>query len=554
MTPHRSAALLPSAPSTVVAERFVLEARLGRGRFGHIYQALDKHVFDESGQSARVALQLVRGEIQSDPRLRERFRQGFRRIQSWSHPNIVKLFELGCGDEMLLLTMELLRGSSLRFVLDDASPDTPELEETLALVREVGNALRFAHARGMTHGDIRPENVFVTVDYRVKVLDFVPMPMPTADSFSLAVRPGAARAENTSDVREDVYGLACLTYELLSGEHPYGGSLCEEARDAALVPRRIERLRSEQWTALQRGLALTVQQRTPTVAGFLSGLGITGAERLVVDRRPTGRGVDRAMVLEGYSAARRQASATESVGDGLDAVPAMLVPQPPRAQGKRSRPTSAVLSVLVAALGLGGALFAYHSSWSWHSIVQTLAGDRRQPPIRASVVHGTDSARPDQHNGAMHRTPGETRQAAAPSVKTPPAAPDKAPAVTTSEPQPRPSRAASLTVAAKVVTVSEAAPAAAIVVHRKGNASGNMAFLWWTSDGTALAGADYGNIGRRVETLTDGQRERTIYIPIVHDSVPERDEFFYVHIRPLRDARDPPQPSMRVKVVVIDDD
>lgn len=577
MTPHQATAQ-PSMQGAVVAQRFVLEARLGSGRFGEIYQALDKRVFDEVGESARVALQIVRGEMYADSRLRERFRRGFRRVQRWSHPNVVKLLELGREDDTLLLTMELLQGASLRFVLDDVFPDTLELEETLALIREVGSALRFAHESGMTHGDVRPENVFVTFDHCVKVLDFLPMPVPTAHSPSLAVRNSGGDTENATDVREDVYGLACLAYELLSGEHPYGGSPCAEARRAALVPRRIEELRSVQWTALVRGLALSPEQRTPTIAEFLNDMGVTGSERLIVDGEQTGRGVNGTAAPESQDVT----VATTAVPHDEDvAGPDMRELQnQPQKRAKPGGLTSAVPGILlaVAILGLACAVFTYDPSRSWRTVLRTLSGERRQPDIPASAAKGQDSGGRSRDVGAAGGTTAadNRRPSAAPSVEAPPAprpargpgsaAPVTTPsgpavestrtrrtlAIATTSSNRRPATPASLTAADNVVTVSEAANAAAIVVRRNGGASGELAFQWRTRDSTALGDADYGALGQRIETLGDGERERTVYVPIVDDAMPEPDETFYVDIRPVHDPHNEPWES--VKVVVTDDD
>ena len=205
---------------TVIANRFVLQARIGSGRYGEIYRASDRSSFDAAGSSKHVALLILRESLQKTDRLRRRIEEGFTRLASWSHPNIVRILEFG-RDESTFVAMELLEGESLRTILENVGRQPLELEESLAVIRDVGEALRHAHARDVVHGDIRPETVFVTFEFRVKVLDFIPVqfkrPAALADD-------SAAESSSKRRVHDDVYGLACLAYELLSGAHPYGGS------------------------------------------------------------------------------------------------------------------------------------------------------------------------------------------------------------------------------------------------------------------------------------------------------------------------------------------
>ena len=104
-----------------------------------------------------------------------------------------------------------------------------------------------------------------------------------------------------------------------------------------------------------------------------------------------------------------------------------------------------------------------------------------------------------------------------------------------------------------VVVVSEAAPSAAITIRRRGSLDGSTSFVWWTTDGTAIADEDYINLGARIEKLAAGEQTRTIYVPIVHDSKPEARESFYVNVRPGQGGKRQ-DPAERVEVVIEDDD
>jgi serine/threonine protein kinase len=218
-------------------------------------------------------LQELHPRIAAQPTLLERLEQLPLQPQSWSHPNLVKLLELGRDGAKHFLSMELLEGVSLRFVLDDSAP---EARATKYGVPRGGDALNYAHAKGVVHGDLRPENVFVTTAYTIKLLDLLPSsePRPTAFFVDDADNNGQAHPS------DDVYGLACLAYELLTGRHPYNGNSPLEALRAGLAPRPIPGLPPPRWEALSRGLALYRERRTASVAELLAGLGVTGTETL----------------------------------------------------------------------------------------------------------------------------------------------------------------------------------------------------------------------------------------------------------------------------------
>ena len=152
------------------------------------------------------------------------------------------------------------------------------------MLRGVGDALNYAHAKGIVHGDLRPQNVFVTANYNIKLLDLLPGNEPRPTPFF----PEEMSNDRQPHPSDDVYGLACLAYELLTRRHPYNGNSPLEAATAGLTPQPVPGLPLPQWQALSRGLALRRERRTAGVPELLAGLGVTGTEilRRGKDARP----------------------------------------------------------------------------------------------------------------------------------------------------------------------------------------------------------------------------------------------------------------------------
>ena len=271
---------------SVVASRYTLTARLGHGRLGEVYEAVDRSLSDRQlGLEHHVALHLLRRRMTQETRLLQKLEASYQQPHLWAHPNVVKVRGFGCDSGQYFLVTELLEGVTLRALLDDMQGDLPSAAETFAVLRGVGDALEYAHAKGAVHCDIRLETIFVTEDWAIKVLDLLPASSPRMAPFF--VEDVASDALATPDPRDDVYGLACVAYELLSGSHPFGGRSPREALKAGLAPAPIPRIDARQLDALRRALALRREQRTVSVAEFLAELGVTGHETLHALRETT---------------------------------------------------------------------------------------------------------------------------------------------------------------------------------------------------------------------------------------------------------------------------
>ena len=551
---------------SVVASRYTLTARLGHGRLGEVHEAVDRSLSDlELGLEHRVALHLLHRHVAQQTPLLRKLEASYQQPHLWAHANVVKVRGFGCDRGQFFLVTELLDGVRLRALLDDMKGNLPSAAETFAVLRGVGDALEYAHAKGAVHGDIRLETIFVTEDWAIKVLDLLPASSPrTVPFFAEDAEPDALA---TPDPRDDVYGLACVAYELLSGSHPFGGRSPREALKAELALAPSPRIDARQLDAFRRALTLHREQRTVSVTAFLAELGVTGHETLRALSKTTQSAAPSDVPIIGDYSAEVEASdvGASDVGTGL--------PQWVEYQRAATRATDSswridpadvhrhahlltltesrktgfgIWLALVAALGV--AVYWNHEelrSFVGNSIANAAAvtADFAQNAAPASVTKPPESA------DSAQPPPAVARPVAAPTAPAP-AAPEKPAAVAAAQPV----AAETFAFATNVETVSEARAAAAAVIRRRGGTLGESSIVWWTSDGSAFASDDYADLGTITEKFAAGEEARTIRIPIVGDAKAEGRESFYVNLSEREERGALAQPARRIEIVVVDDD
>ncbi|MBV8517329.1 MAG: protein kinase [Acidobacteria bacterium] len=220
------------APGTRLGP-YTIVALLGAGGMGEVYRAEDARLRRE------VAIKVLPEHLENDKQALDRFRREARAVAALSHPNIVSLFDFGSEENVHYAVTELLEGETLRMRIARGRFSPRAALETML---EIADGVAAAHARGIVHRDLKPENIFITMEGRVKVLDFGLARGATgifapyaADAVLTEIRPtepgivlgtigymAPEQIEGRSPATAtDIFALGCILYEMVAGRLPF---------------------------------------------------------------------------------------------------------------------------------------------------------------------------------------------------------------------------------------------------------------------------------------------------------------------------------------------
>jgi tetratricopeptide (TPR) repeat protein len=228
-------------PGTVLAQRYGIMSFLGKGGMGAVYAARDYQLEDE------VALKVLHPRLAADSAYRQRLRSEVRLARRVSHPNVCRVHDIGQDGDKLFVTMERVRGDSLRQMMRAvaAGAAAVPLARAIDLVVQLCSALAAAHRAGVLHRDVKPDNI-VSEEHRAVLTDFGVAGLTTDPTLGRLIAgtpayiaPEVLRGE-PFDARSDVFGAAVVAYELLAGRVPFPTrSLDDATRRASSRPRPL---------------------------------------------------------------------------------------------------------------------------------------------------------------------------------------------------------------------------------------------------------------------------------------------------------------------------
>ncbi len=264
--------------TAALADRYRIERPLGRGGMATVFLA------DDLKHHRRVAIKVLHPEVAAaiGP---ERFLREIATVAKLTHPHILPLHDSGVADGLLFYVMPYVEGESLRdrLVREKQLP----VEDALRIAREVADALSYAHAHGLVHRDVKPENILLESGHAV-VADFgIARAVAAAGGEKLTatgiavgtpayMSPEQAAGGRDLDGRSDLYSLGCMLYEMLAGQPPFTGATAESLlhQHLSVSPRPVTELRPavppQVAVGLQRVLAKAPADRFPSGMEFVA--------------------------------------------------------------------------------------------------------------------------------------------------------------------------------------------------------------------------------------------------------------------------------------------
>jgi serine/threonine protein kinase len=509
---------------------------------GTVFEAMDEYRIDLPTTSQRLAVKVLHSAVAHREELLAELQREFQHLQLLSHPNVVRVHEFDRDGDIAFFTMEFLNGALLSQVLNARKGSALARAHALAIMRDSGAALAHAHSRGVVHGDINPQNIFITNGGELRVLDFGASHKMLRDGWSVGgqssarepvATPGYASCQllegQYPDARDDVFAFACVAYVLLSGKHPFPNRTAIEARTKNLRPPRPPGITSHQWSVLREGLRWEREQRPADIGEWLDRFSLAGAARqlpnlpLIVNtpmtpklnfkRVAAGILVAALLAAVGLWAVSNHDSLVQQVtawigrarsavedADKLPTVPGPVTADQAPAPAPAAAPAAPAPTTTQA---------------SPPSPARTAPASRANPTLSALMAApippapsaaGRPAATPKAQPTAVART-----SAGDAAARTANAGPTR------------------IELAADSVDVQAPDTTASIVVHRKGNLHGDAPFTWWTESGTAKPGQDFTPVMPHEGLIESGSASVSLSVP-VSGAPRTRPKSFYVVI------------------------
>jgi serine/threonine protein kinase len=245
-------------------DRFRLEKMLGQGGMGAVFLAVDERKIEARHHDPYVAIKLISGKFSQDPIAYIALQRETDKSQKLAHPNIITVYDFDRDGDVFFMTMEALKGQTLDVFIKD---ETRSRKQAIAYINALSQGLAYAHQRNIMHSDVKPQNVFVTEEGLLKVLDFgiaralasVEGAVPDEIDEVVGLTPAYASCDMFEgappDPADDVYAIGVIAYELFTGKHPFDRKKATVARDTGMQAKRIKGIPLYQWKAIAKALS-----------------------------------------------------------------------------------------------------------------------------------------------------------------------------------------------------------------------------------------------------------------------------------------------------------
>ena len=286
--PHKSKRYENLGPGVTLKERFVLLEKLGQGGMGVVFKAKDLLKVEAQDKDPYVAIKVLTDAFKKYSGSFIALQREASKAQRLAHPNIATVYDFDRDGNTVFMTMEYLQGKPINQLIKELSKKPLKLDHALHIIDELCSGLAYAHEKNLIHSDFKPGNCFLLSDGHVKLLDFGIARASTQteeerentmfDPAKLsAVTPAYATPEMFAgmnpDPRDDIYGLACVAYQLLAGgKHPYNKVASPKIKELGIKPKPIKGLNRRQQKTLAKALTVVREDRILNVEKFADGM------------------------------------------------------------------------------------------------------------------------------------------------------------------------------------------------------------------------------------------------------------------------------------------
>jgi serine/threonine protein kinase len=286
--PNRTKGVKSLGPGVTLKERFVLLEKLGQGGMGVVFKAKDLLKVEAQDRDPYVAIKVLTDAFKKYSGSFIALQREASKAQRLAHPNVATVYDFDRDGNTVFMTMEYLQGKPLNQLIKEITKKPLTIDHALYIIDELSSGLAYAHEKQLIHSDFKPGNCFLLNDGHVKLLDFGIARASTQtdeerdstmfDPAKLcAVTPAYATPEMFAgmnpDPRDDIYGLACVAYQLLAGgKHPYNKVASPKIKELGIKPKPIKGLNRRQQKTLAKALTVNRDDRIASVEKFADGM------------------------------------------------------------------------------------------------------------------------------------------------------------------------------------------------------------------------------------------------------------------------------------------